>query len=69
MSREYNNAAAIYKAYDIENMPKQEPAKETGLLVKKSAAPSMDYSQPAIRVAMQQSVIRMYRAELKYAGE
>jgi len=66
MSREYNNAAAIYKAFDIENLKKPEPEKERGLLGKpKSKETGMDYSQPAVRAGMQQAVIRKYRDELK----
>lgn len=69
-TREFNNAAAIYKAVDIENMKKPEPEKERGLLGKpKSKETGLDYSQPLVRSAMQQSVIRKYRDELKNAGE
>ena len=65
MSREYNNAAAIYKAFDIENLKKEEPEKERGLLGKpKSKETGMDYSQPAVRAGMQQ-IFRKYRDELK----
>lgn len=46
---------------DIENLPKEQPMKESGLLTRKPIVEGMDYKNPLVRVAKQLEVIRNFR--------
>ena len=69
MSRQYNPALDAYKNMDIENMPSDQPEKQTGGLLAKPKSnkldSGLDISNPAVRVAKQMQVIRKHRDEIK----
>jgi len=69
MSRQFNPAVYAYKNMDIESLPQQEEKPDGGLLSRKSMMgnKSMDYGNPAVRVAKQLEVIRKHRNEVNAA--
>jgi hypothetical protein len=71
MSSQFNAARMAYLNMDIENLPKEQPQKDTGLLRRKSMPSSegMDYNNPAVRVAKQLEVIRNHRNEINGTSE
>lgn len=72
MSRQYNAAREAYRRMDIEGFEKlemlKEPEKTGGLLARSNnmakSSDSLDYNNPAVRVAKQMQVIRKYRGEI-----
>ena len=73
MSRQYNAAREAYRRMDIEGFEKletiKEPEKTGGLLARSNnnmakSSDSLDYNNPAVRVAKQMQVIRKYRGEV-----
>mgnify|MGYP003636097823 FL=1 len=73
MSRQYNAAREAYRRMDIEGFEKletiKEPEKTGGLLARSNnnmskSSDSLDYTNPAVRVAKQMQVIRKYRGEI-----
>jgi len=73
MSRQYNAAREAYKRMDIEEFEKleaiKEPEKTGGLLARSDnnmakSSDSLDYTNPAVRVAKQMQAIRKYRDEV-----
>jgi len=73
MSRQYNAAREAYRRMDIEGFEKletiKEPEKTSGLLARSNnnmakSSDSLDYNNPAVRVAKQMQVIRKYRGEI-----
>lgn len=71
MSSQFNAARMAYLNMDIENLPKEQPQKDTGLLRRKVSPSSegMDYNNPAVRVAKQLEVIRNHRNEINGTSE
>lgn len=71
MSSQFNAARMAYLNMDIENLPKEQPQKDTGLLRRKvsSSSEGMDYNNPAVRVAKQLEVIRNHRNEINGTSE
>ena len=73
MSRQDNAAREAYRRMDIEGFEKletiKEPEKTGGLLARSNnnmakSSDSLDYNNPAVRVAKQMQVIRKYRGEI-----
>ena len=73
MSRQYNAAREAYRRMDMEGFEKleaiKEPEKTGGLLARSNnnmakSSDSLDYNNPAVRVAKQMQVIRKYRGEI-----
>ena len=73
MSRQYNPAVAAYKRMDLDAFNKldkeEEPVKQgSGLLARSKPSDksnsSIDYKNPAVRVAKQMQIIRKYRDEI-----
>jgi hypothetical protein len=69
MSRALTDVVKAYYNMDIENMPSDQPEKQTGGLLAKPKSnkldSGLDISNPAVRVAKQMQVIRKYRDENK----
>ena len=61
MSNSYDTARNIYMNMDIENLPNEQPMKESGLLTRKPTIEGIDYKNPLVRVAKQLEVIRNFR--------
>ena len=69
MSRALTDIVRAYYNMDIENMPSDQPEKQTGGLLAKPKSnkfdSGLDTSNPAVRVAKQMQVIRRHRDEIK----
>lgn len=71
MSSQFNAARMAYLNMDIENLPKEKVAEDTGLLRRKVSPSSKDtdYTNPAVRVAKQLEIIRKHRNEVNGTSE
>ena len=69
MSRALIDIVRAYKNMDIENMPSDQPQKQTGGLLAKPKTnkfdSGLDISNPVVRVAKQMQIIRRHREEVK----